>query len=408
VVKPQAQARAAPEPVAAESSHASPRHEPPEAPAPVLHAVREEAAVALPEEEARRIDLIWSLAMVAVLGLVFVLISVFGGVAVPVLLALTGAYVFNPLVTALERRKVSRTWGTTIVFAGATLALVGAVLYLIPVFREEAAKLPDFFRRASTQLIPRVEALLGVSVPELVNQRAAELGTKASELLQSAGPAAAKLAARFAGNTARFVATLLGLAVVPVLGFFFLQDYPRLLTMVRDLIPRRALGLVNRRFAEVDDVLSAFVRGQITVGAILSVIYGTGLAIARVDMAIVIGVIAGFGNMVPYLGTAMGLVLAGLGLMLSWQGPWQLAVVAGTFLVAQLSEGLVITPRVVGEKVGLSSVTVIIAVLAFGELFGFVGILLAVPFSAILKVVLRVVVQRYQKMPLYTGEAPRT
>jgi predicted PurR-regulated permease PerM len=92
--------------------------------------------------------------------------------------------------------------------------------------------------------------------------------------------------------------------------------------------------------------------------------------------------------------------------MLSWQGAWQLAVVAGTFLVAQLAEGFVITPRVVGEKVGLSSVTVILAILAFGELFGFVGILLAVPFSAILKVVLRVVVRRYQKMPLYTGEAP--
>lgn len=364
-------------------------------------------AEALPEEEARQIDLLWSLVMVGMLGLVFVLISVFGGVAVPVLLALTGAYVFNPLVTALERRKVSRTWGTTIVFVGSMLALAGAVLYLIPVFRDEAAKLPDFFRRASTQVIPRVEALLGLSVPEFVNQRTAELGDKASELLQSAGPAAAKLVASFASNTARFVTTLLGLAVVPVLGFFFLQDYPRLIGLVRELIPRRAVGLVSRRFGEVDDVLSAFVRGQLTVGSILSIIYGTGLAIARVDMAIVIGVIAGFGNMVPYLGTAIGLVLALAGLMLSWQGPWQLAVVGGTFLIAQLSEGLVITPRVVGEKVGLAPVAVIIAVLAFGELFGFVGILLAVPFSAILKVVLRVVVQRYHKMPLYTGEAPK-
>jgi predicted PurR-regulated permease PerM len=359
------------------------------------------------EEEARRIDLTWSLVMVGALALVFALLAVFGGVAIPVLLGLTGAYVFNPLVTALERRGLNRTWGTTIVFAGSTLALVGAVLYLIPVFREEAAKLPDFFRRASTQVIPRVEALLGLSLPEFVSQRTAELGAQASELLQSAGPAAAKLVASFAGNTARFMATLLGLSVVPVLGFFFLQDYPRLIELVRELIPKRAVALVSRRFAEVDEVLSAFVRGQITVGSILSVIYGTGLAIAGVDMAIVIGVIAGFGNMVPYLGTAVGLVLAMLGLMLSWQGPWQLAVVVGTFVVAQLAEGFVITPRVVGEKVGLTPVTVILAILAFGELFGFVGILLAVPVGAILKVVLRVVVLRYQKMSLYTGEAPR-
>ncbi|KFE70269.1 putative permease often clustered with de novo purine synthesis [Hyalangium minutum] len=378
-----------------------------EPPAPPLHAVPAPAVPELPEEAARRIDLTWSLVMVGALGLVFGLLAVFGGVAVPVLLALTGAYVFNPVVSALERRGLNRTWGTTIVFGGCTLVMVGAVLYLIPVFQEEAAKLPEFFRQASTQVVPQIEALLGVSVPEFVNQRTAELGAKASELLQSAGPAAARLAASFAGNTARFMATLLGLAVVPVLGFFFLQDYPKLIGRVRDLIPRPAVGLVRQRFSEVDDVLSAFVQGQLTVGSILSVIYSTGLSIAGLDMAIVIGVITGFGNMVPYMGTAMGLVLAMLGLMLSWQGPWQIAVVAGTFLVAQLSEGLVITPRIVGEKVGLRPVTIIIAILGFGELFGFVGILLAVPVSAILKVVLRVVVLRYQKTRLYMGEAAK-
>jgi predicted PurR-regulated permease PerM len=233
-----------------------------------------------------------------------------------------------------------------------------------------------------------------------------ELGGRASELLQSAGPTAARLVASFAGNTARFVATLLGLLVVPVLAFFFLQDYPRLVELVRGLVPRRAERLVSQRFAEVDEVLSAFVSGQVTVGAILSVLYSTGLGFARIDMAIVIGVIAGFGNMVPYLGTGVGVVLALLGVMLSWQGPWQLAVVAGTFVVGQMAEGLFITPRIVGDKVGLSSMSVIIAILAFGELFGFTGILLAVPSTAILKVVLRVVVARYQKMSVYTGEKP--
>ncbi|HLM48803.1 MAG TPA: AI-2E family transporter, partial [Myxococcaceae bacterium] len=246
----------------------------------------------------------------------------------------------------------------------------------------------------------------GRPLPELLRQRMTELGAQASEILQSAGPTAARLVASFAGNTARVVATLLGLLVVPVLGFFFLQDYPNLVKLVQGLVPRRAVGLVSRRFSEVDDVLSAFVRGQITVGAILSVLYSTGLGLARIDMAIVIGCIAGFGNMVPYLGTTVGVLLAALGLMLSWQGAWQLAAVAGTFLVGQMAEGLFITPRIVGDKVGLSSVTVIIAILAFGELFGFTGILLAVPTTAILKVVLRVVVERYQRTPLYTGEGP--
>jgi predicted PurR-regulated permease PerM len=364
------------------------------------------AQVDLSEADARRIDLWWSAAMVGSLGLVFALLSVFGGVAVPVLLALSGAYIFNPMVTALEKRGLNRTWGTTLIFLGGTLLMVGAMLYLVPVFREEAAKLPDFFRRGSTQVVPQVEALLGRSLPDLVRQRTAELGQQASDLIQSAGPAAASLLASFAGNTARLVATLLGLSVVPVLAFFFLQDYPRLMGMLKDLLPRRTVGLVARRFAEVDEVLSAFVRGQLTVGAVLSLIYAAGLSAGRIDMAIVIGVIAGFGNMVPYLGTAVGILLSLVGLALSWQGPWQLAVVAGTFVIGQLLEGLVITPRIVGEKVGLAPVAVIIAILAFGELFGFVGILLAVPVAAILKVVLRVVVQRYRRTALYMGEPP--
>ncbi|WP_439099182.1 AI-2E family transporter [Corallococcus exercitus] len=386
----------------------APAEAPPEV-SPVLHVVHPEPVppagdpAALDEAEARRVDFVWSGVMVGSLALVFALLSVFGGVAVPVLLALTGAYAFNPLVTLLEKRGVDRTWGTSILFFAGTLLMVGAGLYLVPVFRDEAAKLPGFFQRASTQVVPQVESLLGVSLPDLVSQRTAELGEKASELLQSAGPTAARLVASFAGNTARFAATLLGLSVVPVLAFFFLQDYPRLMGRIQDLLPRRSVALVSQRFREVDEVLSAFVQGQLTVGAILSVLYAVGLSVARIDLAIAIGLIAGFGNMVPYLGTGIGVVLAVLGVLLSWQGPWQLAVVAATFIIGQLAEGFVITPRVVGEKVGLAPVAVIIAVLAFGELFGFVGILLAVPASAILKVVLSVVIQRYRRTQLYKG-----
>jgi predicted PurR-regulated permease PerM len=355
------------------------------------------------EPAGRRIDFIWAAGMVCALAAVFLLIAIFAGVAVPLSISLAVAYVFNPVVTSLERRGLSRTWGTVGVFAAAALAFTGFILYLIPVFGEEAAKLPDFFDRASREVLPRAEAALGVSLPQLVRQRAAELGSEVSELVRSIGPAAARLAATFASNTARFLATVFGLLVVPVIAFFFLRDYPSMVARARSLIPRRAVGLVSSRFSQVDAVLSAFVRGQITVGAILSVVYSVGLSAARLDMAILIGLIAGFGNMVPYLGTGIGIVLAAVGLVLSWSGPWQAAVVVGTFILAQLLEGLVITPRVVGEKVGLSPVVVILAVLGFGQLFGFVGILLAVPVAAVLKVVLAVVIERYRRTPLYGG-----
>lgn len=376
-----------------------------EAPEPVSQAPVQAGAseVALSEAEARRVDLAWAGAMVVLLVLVFVLLSVFSGVSVPVLLAVAVAYVLNPLVTRLQRRGVERTWGTALVFAGGSLLLLGFLLYLVPVLRDQALKLPGLISEALHRLVPRVEELVGRPLPDLVRQRTAELGAQASQLLQNVGPVVAGVLAAFASNTARVVTTLLGLLLVPVMGFFFLQDWPRLMEQVRRLVPRRAVALVDRRFAEVDEVLSAFVSGQLTVGAILSVIYAVGLSLGRIEMALVIGAIAGFGNMVPYLGTAVGVVLAVLGVVLSWHGPWQLGVVAATFIVGQLAEGFVITPRVVGDKVGLSPVTVILAVLAFGELFGFTGVLLAVPTAAILKVVLSVVVERYQRMALYTG-----
>ncbi|HYX91085.1 MAG TPA: AI-2E family transporter [Myxococcaceae bacterium] len=362
----------------------------------------------LPEPEALRIDLIWAGAMVAGLGAVFLLIGVFAGVAVPVLLALATAYVLNPAVSWLEHRlRIPRTWGAVAVFFALALLATGFVLYLIPVFGEEAAKLPEFFRAASTQIVPRIETLLGVTLPEFLRVRAQEIANQVSDLVRSAGPPLARVVASFAGNTARFISTLLGLVVVPVIAFFFLRDYPQLVTTAKGLLPRRAVSLVSRRFAQVDEVLSAFVQGQIIVGAILSVLYSIGFSAAQLDMAVLIGLIAGFGNMVPYLGTAIGMALAALALLLSWQGPWQLFVVAGTFVGAQLAEGLVITPRIVGGRVGLSPLAVIVAVLAFGELFGFVGILLAVPVTAILKVVLAVVVERYRGSPWYSDPGAR-
>lgn len=364
------------------------------------------ATFGLTEAEARKADLVWSAGMVGALALLFALLNTARGVAVPVLLGLAGAYVLNPVVTFLARRGLSRTLATVAVFAGMLLLLVGASLYIVPVLRDEALKLPDFFVRASKEAVPSIQKLTGVSLPQLLSERMAEAGSQASHLLKSAGPAVARLAAAFAGNTARMLAALMGLLVVPVLGFFFLQDFPTLTERARSLLPRKSEALISRRFAEVDEVLSAFVRGQLTLGAILSVLYAIGLSAARVDMAIVIGLLAGFGNLVPYLGTALGVSLSLLAVMLSWHGAWQLAAIVATFVVAQAFEGLVITPRVVGEKVGLPPVAVIIAVLAFGEVFGFVGVLLAVPTSAVLKVVLQVVIQRYRRSALYTGDGP--
>jgi predicted PurR-regulated permease PerM len=360
----------------------------------------------LPEAEARRIDFYWAGGVVASMALLFIAVSLMKGVAIPVFLALALAYVLNPLVTAIASKGPTRTFATVLVFAALSLLLYGVALYVIPVFSDQASRLPSFFKAASVQLVPWIETHFNVSVPELIRQRAEDLGSQASLLLSQNAPTAAKLLGSIATNTATLIFILLAVLVIPVLGFFFLADYPKLIALGRGLIPLRAVSLVSRRFAEADDVLSAFVRGQLTVGAMLSVFYSVGLSIARIEMAIVIGLIAGFGTLVPYVGPGIGVCLALIGVALSWSGPWQLVVVAVTFLGTAVLEGLVITPRVVGQKVGLPPVAIIICVLAFAEVFGFVGVLLAVPLTAVLKVVLKVVITRYRRTRVYLTGAP--
>lgn len=355
----------------------------------------------LPEAEARRIDFYWAGGVVAAIALLFIAVSLMRGVAVPVFVALGIAYVLNPVVTLLAARGLKRTLATALVFIGLSLIVYGVALYVIPVFSYQASKLPAFFQAASVKLVPWVETNFNVSVPNLIRERTEEIAAQASSLLSQNAPTAAKLLGSLATNTATLIFVLLATLVIPVLGFFFLADYPHLVGLARSLIPLRAVNLVSRRFAEADDVLSAFVRGQLTVGAILSVLYSIGLSIARIETAVVIGLIAGFGVMVPYVGPGIGMLLALVGVALSWDGPWQLVVVAITFGASMTLEGLFITPKVVGQKVGLPAVAIIIAVLAFSELFGFVGVLLAVPVTAVLKVVLRVVIARYRRTRIY-------
>ena len=357
----------------------------------------------LPPEQERRTDLLFAGATFGALVLVFSLLLLFSGAALPILVSVAIAYVLNPLVVALERRGIGRSIGTALVFFTALLLFAGLLVYVIPGIAAESQKLPDLFRLASSEIVPRLEKLLGASLPQIVKERTAQMGDQAASLLQSAGPVLLAIAASFAGSTAHLVSTLLGLLVIPVLTFYFLRDYPRIIAKLESLLPRRAAPLLAMRFAEVDLVLSAFARGQLALAASLAILYAIGLSIAHLDLAVVIAVIAGFANVVPYVGTVIGVVLTGLSLLVSWQGPWQIIAIVVTFVGAQILESLVLTPRLVGKKVGLSPLVVILAILAFGELFGFLGILLAVPASAVLKVVLRVVVERWKKSEAYAA-----
>lgn len=357
------------------------------------------------DAEARRADLYWAAGAVAFIAFLLLVLNLARGVAVPVLVAFAFAYVLDPIADKLERRGLNRTLAVALMFVAAGLAITGFLLYLIPQVGNELARLPGSFRAISERAVPAIEKFLGTSLPHTLRETADSVSTQGPDIASKLAPGLGKIAMAAVGGTTSLLAATVGLMVVPVITFFVLRDYDRIVRFFRELLPLRYRAHLSGRVREIDTVLASFVRGQLTVGAILAVMYSAGLSIARIDLAIVIGVLAGFGILVPYVGTAVGAALAVLATLVSWQGPWQLVVVATTFGVGQALEALVFTPKIVGEKVGLTPVAVIIAILAFGELFGFVGVMLAVPTTAVLKVVARVLIERYRASPAFTGEA---
>jgi predicted PurR-regulated permease PerM len=352
-----------------------------------------------------RADLYWAAGIVLAFVALFLVLNLARGVAGPVLISLAFAYVLDPVADFFEARKFSRTLAVATIFVITFLLLGAFLIYLVPAVGAEVGRAPSFVQAISGRAIPAIERLIGSPLPHSFRDAAASFSTEGSDLTARLLPSLGRFAQAAVGGTWSVIGVALGILVVPVMTFFFLRDYDRIVAYFKDLLPAPHREHVSSRFHEIDTVLSSFVHGQLIDGAILATIYSIGLSFAGVDLAVVIGLIGGFGNLIPYVGTAVGVALALLSTLVSWQGPWQLVVVLATFAGGQALDALVIAPRVVGRRVGLTPVAVIVAVLAFGEIFGFVGVMLAVPTTAALKVVARVLIERYRAAPVYTGSA---
>lgn len=374
---------------------------------------RENEAIAVPlavaaEEGAigLRADLVWAATVLLCTAGAFLLLEGLRGVAVPVLIALGLAWALDPLIDRFEARGWSRT--TAIVLLGAaSVAVVGAVVaFLVPTIVAEAQAFPAWLQATTTRLLPLAERLLDRPLPASLHELSAELSAHAAAWTGRAGP----LLLKAVGGTASAASAIFGLALIPVLLFYFLRDFDRLKGRLALLFPPRYRAHVAGRFHEIDGVLAAFVRGQATVAAILGCIYAAGLTASGVKMGLVIGGVAGLFSLVPFAGVASGLVLSAVAILADLHDGslWTAAGAGATFAVGQILEGYVITPRIVGEKVGLSAAAVILAVLVFGELFGFTGLLLAVPLAAVLQVVARVLLTRYLASGWYRKNGPST
>jgi predicted PurR-regulated permease PerM len=329
------------------------------------------------------------------------LIWLLGSILMPFLVGITLAYVLHPLVERLKRRRIPRALGAALaitvaigLFAGLFLLLVPVVSQIVPLIREKFPLLLQTIYNWSTPLLARFDIHLQFS-PASVQQTL-------SKYLTAHGEDWAALVLRSAGTGGIGLLVLLGnLTLIPVVAFYLLLDWAQILTRLGALIPPRHRDAVLHFFRDCDIILGQYLRGQLLVMLILAFYYSAGLAIAGFNLALPVGIFTGLAVFVPYVGFGLGLLLAlttGALQFLSWYGVIAVAIVYG---VGQLIESLYITPKFVGESIGLHPLLVIFILLAFGTLFGFWGILLALPAGALLLVVTRRLLAWYRQSALF-------
>lgn len=335
-----------------------------------------------------------------------VLVHVLSGVLLPFVAAMGIAYFLDPVADRLEARKISRGIATSLILLTFFLTATGALMLLLPMLQSQiivlARMIPAMIEIVRSQVQPFLEDMIAGLPPEVldnVRDAAAGFAGKAVSWVSSV------LANLWSGGVAFF--NMLSLIVItPVVAFYLLRDWDLIIAKVDSWLPLGAAPSIRRRFAEIDETLAAFVRGQASVCLVLSLIYGIGLSVVGLPSGLLVGLGAGLISFIPYLGAATGLVI-GVGIAaFHFDSLMPIAAVAGIFLFGQTLESYVLTPRLVGDRVGLHPVWIIFALLAGGALFGFTGVLLAVPTAAVIGVLTRYGIAQYLGSALYHGGEP--
>jgi predicted PurR-regulated permease PerM len=329
-----------------------------------------------------------------------------GPVLMPFVVAAVLAYVLSPLVRGLQRvcgRRLPRLVAVVVVEVLFLLLLVALFTLLIPILAHELPRMRDqvpvLVERLQADVVPWLQAK-GIHVMlDSASIKAFVLQTFSTSFDDGFKQALTSL--RIGGSVA--LALIGNLVLIPGVLFYLLADWQRLVRHVEALVPLPARGAYDSFVAECDDVLGQYLRGQLSVMALLAVYYSVALSLFGLELAFPIGVFTGLAVFVPYVGFGLGLVLAVLAGVLQFAPSEALLMVAVVYGLGQLIESFVLTPRLVGERIGLHPLHVIFALMAFGQLFGFVGVLVALPASAVLLVAIRRLRAQYQASALYRG-----
>ncbi len=326
-----------------------------------------------------------------------------GNVIMPFLLGAAIAYFLDPVADRIEKLGASRALATAIITLAVLVIFVLLALLVVPTLINQTIQLFN----TAPQLIQRLQGFLTEHFPELSNQDSVLRQTLVSigETIQSKGGEMLNTALASVGSLINVVVLFV---IVPVVAFYLLFDWDNMVADIDELLPREHAPVIRRLAKQIDATLAGFIRGMGTVCLVLGSYYAIALMLVGLQFGLVIGAFAGLITFIPYVGSLTGGVLAiGLALFQFW-GDWvSIGLVAAIFVSGQVVEGNVLTPKLVGDSVGLHPVWLIFALSAFGTLFGFVGMLAAVPLAAAIGVIARFLIDRYKHSSLYRGSPDR-
>lgn len=325
----------------------------------------------------------------------------------PLAAAFVMAYLLDPLIDRFEARGVRRSFAIFLLLGLVGLGVIGGILILLPKLQAEVAALarnmPGYLERLATVVLPQIETRVGIQLPHTFDDVIARVRSGEIPLpLEAIRDLLAKAVSTIFGS----FSSLIGLLVIPVLAYYLLVDFDSYVARLGHWIPPRQRSYIVEKVRTVDRLVSGFLRGQLLVATVLGVLYAAGFAVIGIDLAIGVGIVAGALAVIPYLGSIIALVSASVLCILQFGIDWHLGAVVGWYAVVQNFEGFVLTPRIVGQSVGLHPAAVIVALLIGGDLFGFLGLLIAVPAAAVAKVFADELFEIYRSSSLFAEEDP--
>jgi predicted PurR-regulated permease PerM len=327
------------------------------------------------------------------------------GILLPFVAGLVLAYFIDPVADALERLGVPRIVATLLILGASILILALAVIILAPLLGDQVSRFIANLPTMLATLNDRFNALAPQWLKDLLARSGSNLSTDFSSV---AGRVAVWLAGLLSSILTRGLAliNLLSLIVItPVVAFYLLLDWDRMVAKVDTWLPRPHLQTIRGLAREMDQTMAGFIRGQSAVCLFLGVFYAVGLSVAGLNFGLLIGIGSGFLSFIPYVGSLTGAIVSiGMALVQFWPNWIPIATVAAIFAAGQFIEGNFLSPKLVGNRVGLHPVWLMFALFAFGYLFGFVGLLLAVPLAAAIGVLARFALRKYMASPIYLGE----